>query len=151
MIAVKKCKALKMNWSNYIFLVHLLMYFISCVLWVEIRKDCNIIDGTSLLYNSPHNRNNVNNVDSDLLLQTGLPHNTWIQLCGFTCSSLPLLFKVSIPIIQAINSTATMKAINSRDCSCSWKSYVVLAFSNEVLFVHIVLLLFLRSFFQEDY
>lgn len=51
-----------MNWSNSIRLVHLLMFFISRVLSVEIRKDYNYSWKQRLLYNGPHNRNNVNNV-----------------------------------------------------------------------------------------
>lgn len=88
-----------MNWSNYICLVHLLMYFISRELSIETRKDCNCRWTQRLLYNSPHNRNNETMFDSGLLFQTGLPHNSWIKLCGCMCWSLSLLFKVSIPIV----------------------------------------------------
>ena len=63
-IPAKKMQAFKTELNQlYLFSSFVNVFFIiSRVLSVETRKDCNCRWQQRLLYNSPHNRNNVNNV-----------------------------------------------------------------------------------------
>ena len=97
----KRCKPFKLNWTNYICLVQLLMYFLLSVECYRLKLEKTAtVDGNNVYSITVPTTGIMQTMfDSGLLFQTGLPHNSWIQLCGCTCWSLSLLFKVSIPIV----------------------------------------------------